>query len=347
MLSSSSYCVSHRPLTLPSLSRIRVPNRPASLSTFNRNFRVVDSHFSLSKSRWKISCFRQEEFSSEDLKPEVVEDVLAEELVKPKLETEKVLKKDWRSVLKEAAVAVFRAFGDRWTVPWPGETILQVMLLWMTSFWLVGTWMMPLAANITGFSKDSLSYRGQAFYSLVTDLAEGLAGIAILRQCLSRFRPLPLEWFKFSLKGNWHLDVAFGCLMFPLVNRLSQFNLDIFPSLPSIPVNTSSVEQSIMARDPVAMGLYIVVVSVCAPIWEEVIFRGFLLPSLTKYMPVWCSILVSAIVFALAHFNVQRILPLIFLGVVMGALFARTRNLMPSMLLHSLWNAFVFLDLMK
>lgn len=26
----------------------------------------------------------------------------------------------------QAAVAVFRAFGDRWTVPWPGETILQV-----------------------------------------------------------------------------------------------------------------------------------------------------------------------------------------------------------------------------
>lgn len=35
------------------------------------------------------------------MKPEVVEDVLAEELVKPKLETEKILKKDWRSVLKE------------------------------------------------------------------------------------------------------------------------------------------------------------------------------------------------------------------------------------------------------
>ncbi|XP_057521418.1 uncharacterized protein LOC130801567 [Amaranthus tricolor] len=347
MLSSSSSILSNRPLTLPSLSRIKLSNRPTKLFPLNRSFRVTDSHFSSSKTRWKICCFRQEEFSAENLHQEVVGDVSADELVKPKVDNQGIVKKDWASCLREAAVSIFGAFGDRWTVPWTGETILQVMLLWIASFWFVGSWMMPFAAHIAGFSKESLTYRGQALYSLLTDVTEGLAGIAILHRCLSRFRPLPPGWFKFSLKGKWHLDVALGCLMFPLVNRLSQFNLDILPLLPSTPVTLSSVEQSILARDPVAMGLYIMVVSVCAPIWEEIVFRGFLLPSLTKYMPVWCSILVSSIVFALAHFNVQRMLPLIFLGVVMGALFARTRNLVPSMLLHSLWNAFVFLDLMK
>ena len=119
------------------------------------------------------------------------------------------------------------------------------------------------------------------------------------------------------------------------------------PVLQYTPVTISSVEQSIVARDPVAMALYAVVVSVCAPIWEEIVFRGFLLPSLTKYMPVWSAILVSSIAFALAHFNIQRMLPLVFLGMVMGTVFVRSRNLFPSMLLHSLWNAFVFLDLMK
>lgn len=108
----------------------------------------------------------------------------------------------------------------------------------------------------------------------------------------------------------------------------------------------SHVEQSIVARDPVAMALYAVVVTVCAPLWEEVVFRGFLLPSLTKYMPVWCAIVVSSLAFALAHFSVQRMLPLMFLGMVMGVLFTRSRNLVPSMLLHSLWNAFVFMTLM-
>lgn len=225
--------------------------------------------------------------------------------------------------------------------------VIQVTLLWVVSFWFVGSWMIPFAAHLAGFNKESLTYRGQALFSLLTDVTEGLAGILILHRCLSRFRPLPSDWFKFSLRGKWLFDVVLGCFMFPLVNHLSQFNLDLLPVLPSTPVTLSSVEQSIMARDPVAMALYALVLVVCAPLWEEIVFRGFLLPSLTKYMPVWCSILVSSVAFALAHFNVQRMLPLIFLGMVMGITYARSRNLLPSILLHSLWNGFVFLDLMK
>ncbi|KAJ6815494.1 uncharacterized protein M6B38_133340 [Iris pallida] len=177
------------------------------------------------------------------------------------------------------------------------------MLLWIAFFWFVGSWIIPFLAHASGFSKDSLTHRGQALYSLLTDVTEGLAGITILHPCLSRFRPLPPGWFRFSLKGTWHFDVGLGCLLFSLVNFLSQLNINMIPSLPSPPVGVSSVEQSIDARDPVAMALYAVVVSVCASIWEEIVFRGFLLPSLTRYMPLSWSIVVSAIAFALAHFN--------------------------------------------
>ncbi|KAL6876327.1 hypothetical protein ACP4OV_012899 [Aristida adscensionis] len=242
---------------------------------------------------------------------------------------------------------ILRFQNERWTVPWTGETIAQVMILWIATFWLVGSWIVPFLAHAAGFSKETLTHRGQALYSLLTDITEGLAGIAILHQCLGRFRPLPPGWFEFNLKGRWHLDVALGCLLFPLVNLLSHINISLVPMTPGPVVGVSSVEQSIVARDPVAMALYAVVVTVCAPIWEEIVFRGFLLPSLTRYMPLPWSILVSAAAFALAHFNAQRVMPLIFLGVVMGGVFARSRNLLASMVLHSLWNGFVFLDLMK
>ncbi|KAL8150407.1 hypothetical protein V2J09_020215 [Rumex salicifolius] len=347
MFGSCSYTLSYRPLTSPSLSRTRVQNLPARLSPLTHSVHSFNSQSRSPIRKWKICCFRQEEISSENLKQDAVEDILAEELVTPKFEKATVVNKSWATNLGEAVVSVLRTIATPWSVPWTGETILQVMLLWIASFWFVGSWMIPFTAHVAGFNKDSLTHRGQALYSLLTDVTEGLAGIAILCRCLSRFRPLPPKWFDFSLDGNWHLDVFLGCLVFPLVNRLSQFNLDLFPLLPSTPITLSSVEQSILARDPVAMGLYAVVVSVCAPVWEEIVFRGFLLPSLTRYMPVWCSILVSSVVFALAHFNVQRMLPLVLLGVVMGVVFARSRNLLPSMLLHSLWNGFVFLDLMK
>ncbi|KAL9386994.1 hypothetical protein Peur_020118 [Populus x canadensis] len=340
--------LSQQPILTPSIPKRRVFNRPRNSSLFAaRNNRIFESNSKLPKHKWRVSCFRNEEISQVNPGSDSVERYVPEELVKPELDNSTNVKRDWISSLREAANVVLSAFGSSWTVPWTAETIVQVMLLWVVSFWFIGSWVIPFAAHIAGFNKESLTFRGQALFSLVTDVTEGLAGIAILHCCLSRFHPLSSDWFRFRLKGNWLFDVALGCLMFPLVNRLSQFNLSLLPILPSTPVTLSSVEQSIAARDPVAMVLYAIVVSVCAPVWEEIVFRGFLLPSLTRYMPVWCAILVSSVAFALVHFNVQRMLPLIFLGVVMGVIFARSRNLLPCMLLHSLWNGFVFLDLMK
>ncbi|CAL0312611.1 unnamed protein product [Lupinus luteus] len=339
---SSSYSIFRHPF-LP----IKVSPHSTTLHSFSRSFWLFQSHARSSNNKLSISCFRHEHHSPESPKPEIIDQYLPEQLVQSEFNNSSVSKRNWNSNLKKAANEVFKVFGKRWVVPWNAMTILQVMLLWTSAFWCIGSWMIPFAVHITGFNKESLTLRGQALFSLVIDVTEGIAGIAILLRCLSRFRPLPPDWFKFSPKGNWQIDVILGCLMFPLVNRLSQFNLDLLPLLPSTPVTFSSVEQSIRARDPMAMFLYAIVVSVCAPVWEEIVFRGFLLPSLTKYMPVWCAILVSSIAFALAHFNIQRMLPLIFLGMVMGVIFTRSRNLLPSMLLHSLWNGFVFLDLMK
>ncbi|XP_073131768.1 uncharacterized protein [Henckelia pumila] len=319
---------------------------PKSVFPHSLSCPVSEAHRRFPTKKWKILCFRHEEFLSGSPNSDSGEKILQEseksEISKPNIE-----KRNWVPKFREAVDALLKVIGKRWTVPWTAETILQVTLLWIMSFWFIGSWMIPFAAHIAGFSKETLTFRGQALFSLLTDVTEGLAGILILYRSLSRFRPLSSDWFRFTHKGKWLFDVLLGCSMFPLVNRLSQFNLDLLPVMPSTPLTLSSVEQSIMARDPIAMALYALVLVVCAPLWEEIVFRGFLLPSLTKYMPVWCSILVSSVAFALAHFNVQRMLPLIFLGVVMGVTYTRSRNLLPSMLLHSLWNGFVFLDLMK
>lgn len=270
--SSSSHSLFARP--------IKPFSRPPTLRPFpTTSFRIPNSRFNPSNNKLSILCFRHEEDnSSETPKPDFIDHCFHEELVQSESRDPNVVKRDWKSIVPKAANEVFNGIGYRWVVPWSATTILKVMLLWTSAFWFIGSWMIPFAAHITGFSKDSLTFRGQALFSLVTDVTEGLAGIAILVRCLSRFRPLPPDWFKFSPEGKWHFDVVMGCLMFPLVNRLSQFNLDLLPILPSTQVTLSSVEQSIKARDPVAMLLYAIVVSVCAPVWEEIVFRGFLLP---------------------------------------------------------------------
>ncbi|CAM0950083.1 unnamed protein product [Alopecurus aequalis] len=349
----------------PRLPRGRVGLPPPSSSTVGRpslGFGPTRAATTKGRRLIHISCFRQEQDGStsddgtgfkyiEQVEISGDREGKEEEGGSPKGEEQDYEKTDWFvSVLKIKAnlqEIVSRFWNKRWIVPWTGQTIAQVMFLWIATFWLVGSWIVPFLAHAAGFSKETLTHRGQALYSLLTDITEGLAGIAIIHQCLGRFRPLPPGWFEFKLKGRWHWDVALGCLLFPFVNLLSHINISLVHMSSGPVAGVSSVEQSIVARDPVAMALYALVVTVCAPIWEEIVFRGFLLPSLTRYMPLPWSILVSAAAFALAHFNAQRVLPLIFLGVVMGGVFARSRNLLASMVLHSLWNGFVFLDLMK
>ncbi|CAI7891950.1 unnamed protein product [Closterium sp. NIES-53] len=232
-----------------------------------------------------------------------------------------------------------------WSVPWQGDTIFQVMFLWFLAFWLIGSWLVPLLAQALGLRRAAMSLRAHALYSLLTDLAEMTVGIAILNRCLTRFQPLPPHWFPVHLSGRWYLQALLACSFFPFVQLLSKLNLQLLP-LPLKFQATTHLEQSIHSHDPIATLLYAIAVAVCAPVWEEVVFRGFLLPSLTRYFPLWASVVVSAMVFALAHFSLQRMLPLFFLGLVIGVVFVRSRNLLASILLHSLWNGFVFLELL-
>ncbi|KAL8111462.1 uncharacterized protein LOC141663695 isoform X2 [Apium graveolens] len=338
--------LSQRPLLLPCFSPIRASPPSQAHFPVTQFSQFSDCHHLRCSSvkRWKVSCFRREESPLEISKLEPVADIIHEDFLQSEFTKPNSSKGDLLTNLKNAA-DVRGTIDKLWTVPWTVGTILQVTLLWMTAFWFIGSWLVPIGAWMLGFNTATLTYRGQAFLSLLTDVMEGFAGAVILYRCLSRFRPLPSEWFRLSLKGNWLFDVVVGCLTFPLINRLSQFNLDLFPILPSTSV--TSIEQSIIAKDPVAMAVYAVLLMVCSPVWEELVFRGFLLPSLTRYLPIWGSILVSSVAFAIVHWNVYRVLPLLFIGLVTGVIYTRCKNLLPSILLHSLWNFFVFLDLMK
>jgi membrane protease YdiL (CAAX protease family) len=57
------------------------------------------------------------------------------------------------------------------------------------------------------------------------------------------------------------------------------------------------------------------------------------------------AILISSLIFAIAHQNLSEILPLFILGIILGVTYTRSRNLLASILLHSLWNSGTLLSL--
>ena len=78
---------------------------------------------------------------------------------------------------------------------------------------------------------------------------------------------------------------------------------------------------------------------VCAPLSEEIFFRGFLALFFDKY-PWWLFVLLSSVVFALLHQESWILtLPLVWSGIIFANLRVYTRSIYPSLLVHSLYNA--------
>uniref|UniRef100_UPI00286E6816 CPBP family intramembrane glutamic endopeptidase n=1 Tax=Chamaesiphon sp. VAR_69_metabat_338 TaxID=2964704 RepID=UPI00286E6816 len=99
------------------------------------------------------------------------------------------------------------------------------------------------------------------------------------------------------------------------------------------------------SKNSIALLLFFLTAAVAAPLFEEFLFRGFLLPSLTRYVPTWAAIGISALIFGVAHLSLSEIVPLTTLGIILGTVYARTRNLLAPMLLHSLWNSSTLVSL--
>ena len=82
-----------------------------------------------------------------------------------------------------------------------------------------------------------------------------------------------------------------------------------------------------------------------APLFEEIIFRGVLLPVLTRDYGKTIGILISSFVFALAHLSLNEFPPLFVLGIGLATTRLISGRLSSSVIMHSFWNGLTFLNL--
>jgi hypothetical protein len=102
---------------------------------------------------------------------------------------------------------------------------------------------------------------------------------------------------------------------------------------------SNSVIEKAVAAGPGGAASLVLTTVILAPILEETVFRGFLLPSLTKYMTVPWAVAASTVVFAVAHeHNTGDTAQLLAVGAMAGISYARTRNLATSIVVHASFN---------
>lgn len=231
-----------------------------------------------------------------------------------------------------------------WETPWGGETIWQVLIV---GFVFIGQILLPLifgfGFSFLGINPSELGLRFKAVYVLVSYLTMALGGILVLYLSIKSYFPIPKDWFRFRWLSNWIVWGLGGYLIaIPLVVIVSLINQKIWQGQGgSNPLLMLALE----SQDTVALMIFFFTAAIAAPLFEEIMFRGFLLPSLTRYIPVWAAIIVSGLIFAVAHLNLSEVLPLATLGIILGIVYTRSRNLLSSILLHSLWNSGTLISL--
>ena len=127
--------------------------------------------------------------------------------------------------------------------------------------------------------------------------------------------------------------------------------LDLFVIMPIHVVLTTLVFPEASQQEVITMFddapiskvlLLALTISILTPFAEEFLFRGFILGNLLKRYTVNQSIVISSVIFAIAHEPIAM-----FLAFGGGLLYAwlrvKTGSIFPSMIAHAIWNGFITL----
>ena len=233
----------------------------------------------------------------------------------------------------------------------PELTLVDMALLVAGGFVVISAVGVPLVAfPLVGALTAGLGSPRREAVSVVINY--GVMALPSLLILWRQVRSLPREraplggWMQWRVRPLFSAlrDAVTGWLMVTPVVMLTGW---LLVRLVGDPGGSNPLLELVLgSRDPLALGLLALTAVVLAPLFEETIFRGALLPVLATKLGPLPGVLLSGLLFAMAHISVGELAPLTVLGVGLGLVRLRSGRLWPSVLMHGLWNAVTFLNLL-
>ncbi len=236
-------------------------------------------------------------------------------------------------------VIVLAAIGHRRGVrQWTFWVPFFAVLLLASVVGSAGTW---LGCTLAG---------GEGLRASAAGLAIGevaLTAIALLWLALARRRPSGREADFHDERERWPVARTYSvAILYALawMPRVALLSIPLLFAARQLGVGeVSPMLESLLGptADPWTAALVFLSAVVLAPIAEEVLFRGLLLPHLGRSLPPFTAIYLGALLFGLLHVShgVMLIGPLV-LGALLGWARLRSRGLLAPILLHVSFNAF-------
>jgi membrane protease YdiL (CAAX protease family) len=131
------------------------------------------------------------------------------------------------------------------------------------------------------------------------------------------------------------------------------FNVADFVNSYAFPLSVleQAEENSVVAKlvNPEGADLWASIVGYIAPCltapwWEEILYRGFLLPALVLQVGQYpLALFLHGVIFSVHHRSELAFLPLCVLGWTWGIVYTKSRNLWTTIMIHCMWNSRIFL----
>ena len=138
-----------------------------------------------------------------------------------------------------------------------------------------------------------------------------------------------IKWSLVSLGLTYVVSFIFD-FIFDIISSLGFYVNDLSSPVPTAPA------------DIIIYGLAVVI---CAPIFEEVVFRGILLTHQMKY-GCWHAAIVSGLLFGLFHQNHSQMFFAAALGILFAFIDIKAGSIIPSIIAHMVVNGFSFINML-
>jgi membrane protease YdiL (CAAX protease family) len=225
-------------------------------------------------------------------------------------------------------------------------TALRLGLGWLAAHLALSIFAPPVLAGLPGMP------RGPIVPAMLTYMASAAVGLFLVTRVAYRdvtgARASTLPDVLLPTEGRELASVlwAVGGLSLAFVLVLGASMLRAFVPEDDLLVNPG-VRALLLIDTAGERTLFLASVALVAPLFEEILFRGFVFAQLRHRFGLAAAASVSAALFALVHFSLGSFLPLFALGLVLAWAYEATGNLMTSMLIHAAWNAGTALIVMK
>lgn len=188
------------------------------------------------------------------------------------------------------------------------------------------------------YSEKGIAYRASAWSLFISN---ALAAIVFLLFIVRNKKFLHIFKEKKSTTGN---AILWGFIGFFLVMG-GQMLAAMIESL--FGITAGSDNTAVLSDIAKVSPIIIISIVLFAPFLEEIVFRRVLFGGIYQKTNFWIAAIVSALIFAAMHNELEHLLMYMAPGLIFSYLYYRTKRLLTPMIAHLLMNGFVVIAQLK